>query len=53
MCLLRKSLHDPILPCNIESNTENGCKEIAKHLYAFLKNYKELDLQAMEEFIKE
>ena len=52
-CLLRKSLHDPILPCNIESNTENGCKEIAKHLYAFLKNYKELDLQAMEEFIKE
>lgn len=52
-CLLRKSLHDPILPCNIESNTEGGCKEIAKQLYSFLKDYKELDLQSIEKFINE
>lgn len=50
--LLRKSLHDPILPCNIESVKENGCKEIALEMYDFLKGYEELDLTSIEEFIK-
>ena len=51
--LLRKSLHDPILPCNIESTKEGGCKEIARALYTFLKEYEHLDLSAIESFIKE
>lgn len=52
-CLLRKSLHDPILPFNLESTKEGGCKMIAAQLYPFLKQYEELDLQAMEAFLKE
>ncbi|HKM29022.1 MAG TPA: hypothetical protein VJY37_05005, partial [Anaerovoracaceae bacterium] len=31
-CLLRKSLHDPILPLNIEANTVGGCKVIKKYI---------------------
>lgn len=50
--LLRKSLHDPILPLNVESNVKYGCKEIGKQLYEFLKRYDKLDLHALEEFIK-
>ena len=50
--LLRMSLHDPILPCNIESNTEGGTKQIAKELYTFLQSFDQLDLQAIESFIQ-
>lgn len=42
-CLLRKSLHDPIMPLNIESTVKGGVEEITKELLLFLKNYKELD----------
>ena len=41
--LLRKSLHDPLMPLNLASNNEGGCKEIAKALKEFLDNYPELD----------
>lgn len=51
-CLLRKSLHDPILPLNLESNTENGCKVIAEKLYKFLKEFDQLDLSSIETFIQ-
>lgn len=51
-CLLRKSLHDPILPFNIESNVKDGCIVIAKQVYEFLKQYDALDLTSIEEFIK-
>ncbi len=37
--LLRLSLHDPILPLNIESDEEGGTKKIAADLYSFLKHY--------------
>lgn len=50
--LLRKSLHDPILPLNIESNTKGGCKEIGRLLYDFLKQYDKIDLRLLETFIK-
>lgn len=41
--LLRKSLHDPIMPLNIESDQVGGCEKIANILKDFLSNYTELD----------
>ena len=49
--LLRMSLHDPIMPLNIESNKANGTKEIAKKLYDFLKQYQGLDIENLAKFI--
>ncbi len=42
-CLLRKSLHDPIMPLNIESNTPGGTKIISKIMKGFLEKYDALD----------
>lgn len=50
--LIRMSLHDPILPINVESNEKGGCKKIAEDLYAFLKKYDFLDLSPLETAIK-
>ena len=41
--LLRLSLHDPLLPLNIESNEAGGAKKIAKELAGFIANYDKLD----------
>lgn len=49
--LIRMSLHDPVLPINIESDSENGAVKIAKDLYYFLKKYDFLDLTPFENFI--
>lgn len=49
--LLRLSLHDPLLPLNIESNSKGGVKIIAKDLYAFLKNFPSLDIAPVEGYI--
>nr|WP_315020065.1 phosphomannomutase/phosphoglucomutase [uncultured Aminipila sp.] len=46
-CLLRKSLHDPIMPLNIESNIEGGCKQIVEKLRPFLSAYKQLDISKL------
>jgi len=48
--LLRLSLHDPLLPLNIESNSIGGVKTIAKELAAFIKNYDKLDSAAFVAF---
>ena len=50
--LLRLSVHDPIMPLNIESDSVGGGKAIAKELISFLKNYCDLDSGVVEEFIK-
>ena len=50
--LLRLSLHDPLLPLNIESNSVGGAKKIAQELYAFIKNYSELEATKLAEFVK-
>lgn len=42
--LLRLSLHDPILPINIESNISGGVKIMEKDIQAFLSDYKDLDV---------
>ncbi len=50
--LLRLSLHDPLLPLNVESNKKGGAKIIATELYEFIKNYTELEKSKLEEFVK-
>jgi len=49
--LLRLSVHDPIMPLNIESNSVGGVKIIAETLYGFLKNVQGLDLSPLENFL--
>ncbi len=45
--LLRLSLHDPLLPLNIESNSLGGAKIIASELAEFIKNYDLLDSKSL------
>ncbi|MCQ4636694.1 phosphomannomutase/phosphoglucomutase [Anaerovorax odorimutans] len=47
-CLLRKSLHDPILPLNVESEKNGGCAEILDKIKSFLSPYEGLDLSPMK-----
>ena len=49
--LLRLSLHDPLMPLNIESDTAGGVKVIANELYAFLKTCDVLDLAPVASFV--
>ncbi len=48
--LLRLSLHDPLLPLNIESNIPGGAKIIAKELVGFIGKYEQLDAKVLVEF---
>lgn len=50
--LLRLSLHDPLLPLNIESNSIGGAKKIATALSEFIKNYDKLAFDSLLEFVK-
>lgn len=49
--LLRLSLHDPLLPLNIESNTVGGAKKIATELSAFIKSYDKLCADKLFAFV--
>lgn len=42
--LVRLSLHDPILPINIESNTSTGVKIMEEDIRVFLNQYEALDV---------
>ncbi|MBQ7090160.1 MAG: phosphomannomutase/phosphoglucomutase [Clostridia bacterium] len=42
--LVRMSLHDPVVPINIESNSAGGAVMIADRLYEFLAQYENLAL---------
>ena len=44
--LLRLSLHDPVMPVNIESNTAGGIDRIKQRLLSFLETQAALDLAA-------
>ena len=41
--LLRLSLHDPVLPLNIESNVKGGVKKISNRLFNILSKYDKLE----------
>ncbi|MCG8579207.1 MAG: phosphomannomutase/phosphoglucomutase [Bacteroidales bacterium] len=45
--LLRLSLHDPVIPLNIESDNEGGVETIAKELVSFFENFEQLDLKSL------
>ena len=49
--LLRLSVHDPVMPCNLESNTDGGCRILAEKLYAFLADRSDLDTTPLKEFL--
>jgi phosphomannomutase len=45
--LLRLSLHDPVLPLNIESNVEGGISQITERLIEFFQDKPDLDIAAL------
>lgn len=49
--LLRMSLHDPLMPLNIESRKSGGVKQIAALLYEFLKDFDQLDVSSVREIL--
>ena len=51
--LLRMSLHDPILPINVESDVKGGAVKIVKDLYYFLRKYDFLDVTSLENAISQ
>jgi phosphomannomutase len=46
--LLRLSLHDPVIPVNIESNVAGGVDRIEQRLLSFLKTQEALNLAAFQ-----
>ena len=51
--LIRMSLHEAILPINVESNSAGGCKKMVKALLEILSSCEYVDLSLLEKFIKE
>jgi phosphomannomutase len=45
--LLRLSLHDPVLPLNIESNVSGGIERIRSRLLTFFQGFEDLELAAL------
>jgi phosphomannomutase len=46
--LLRMSLHDPVMPLNVESNVQGGVKAIARRLFKLLRTFEHLGLDALK-----
>lgn len=46
--LLRLSVHDPVMPLNIESNTPGGVENILRDLRAFFRVYEVLDSDCLQ-----
>lgn len=51
--LIRMSVHDPIMPINIESDRTGGVYFACKKLYGILKKFKDLDLSNLKNFLAE
>ena len=49
--LLRLSLHDPLLPLNIESDVKGGVPEITARLLPFFRGFDKLDISTMEKSV--
>ena len=50
--LLRLSLHDPLLPLNIESDSPGGVRRIAQALYPFLQAQPGVDVAPIQAFLQ-
>ena len=46
--LLRLSLHDPVIPLNIESDNEGGVEKIAQTLVDFFDSFDKLELKSLK-----
>ena len=49
--LLRLSLHDPVIPLNIESNAAQAVSKIAARLLEFLQGFELLDLSPLKSYL--
>ena len=49
--LLRLSLHDPVIPLNIESNVKGGVDRIATRLLKFFQEFDSLDLSSLKQLV--
>jgi phosphomannomutase len=49
--LLRLSLHDPVLPLNVESEVEGGVKKITAKLAEFFKQFSNINYDALEKYL--
>ena len=49
--LLRLSVHDPVMPMNIESDIEGGCRIIAEKLKDFMLSFDKLDCSKMTAYL--
>ncbi len=49
--LLRLSVHDPIMPLNIESDSIGGTKTIAREIIGLLEKFEQLDIEVIKNFI--
>ena len=50
--LLRLSVHDPVMPLNIERDVEGGLKQMAQGLYQVLEGEEGVDLSSLKAFIE-
>lgn len=50
--LLRLSVHDPIMPLNLENNRRGGVRADAATLYPFFSGFDKLDISPLENFLK-
>lgn len=46
--LLRLSLHDPILPMNIETNEAGGVEKVLERIRTFFEKYESLDISSLK-----
>ena len=51
--LVRMSVHDPIMPINIESDLSGGAKKIADLLLTYLGEFEGLDVAPLEKAVKD
>lgn len=49
--LLRLSLHDPLMPLNVEARKVGGIKIITEKILDFLKSYSALDIQSIKKYM--
>ena len=42
--LMRKSLHEPVLPLNIEADTEGGTEAVLSRIYDFVSRYEGVEI---------
>ena len=46
--LLRLSVHDPVMPLNVESDVQGGVRAILRQLYQVLKGLRDIDTAPLE-----